>query len=178
MAHTKHFIYVYPKVEQKLAPGLEVISTEFGKKPGKVTTALGCNGMGVLRLEQAFKGSGTLTMDGRVINCGIIGHQLVARRKIKSNNSVEGRKRSKVLEVYKPVNRLAKDKNKDSENSKQVLEEIRAATNCENLNSNHNSRKIKKGKSSSKEIFNGTSNDSKQHDGAGDVTGNTPNREG
>ncbi|KAK4833291.1 hypothetical protein QYF36_002128 [Acer negundo] len=52
MAHTKHFIYVYPKVEQKLAPGLEVISTEFGKKAGKVTTALGCNGMGVLRLEQ------------------------------------------------------------------------------------------------------------------------------
>ena len=32
-------------------------------------------------------------------NCGIIGHQVVARRKIKSNNSVGGRKRSKVLEV-------------------------------------------------------------------------------
>ncbi|KAK2653399.1 hypothetical protein Ddye_013255 [Dipteronia dyeriana] len=46
MAHTKHFIYVYSKAEQKLAPGSEVIDTESGKKAGKVTTALGCHGMG------------------------------------------------------------------------------------------------------------------------------------
>ena len=65
MAHTKHFIYVYSVVEQKVAPGSEVIDTESGKKAGKVTTALGCRGMGVLRLEQAFKGSGTLTIEGQ-----------------------------------------------------------------------------------------------------------------
>ncbi|KAK3189485.1 hypothetical protein Dsin_029046 [Dipteronia sinensis] len=35
---------------------------------------------------------------------------------------------------------------------------------------------IKEGESSSKEIFNGIANDSKQHDGAGDVTENTPIR--
>ncbi|KAK1564607.1 hypothetical protein Q3G72_006877 [Acer saccharum] len=92
--------------------------------------------------------------------------------KIKSNNSVGGRKRSNVLEVYKPFNQLVEDKNKDLENSKKVLEEIRADTNCESLNLNHDSREIKEGGSSSKEIFNGTINDSKQPDGAGDVTMN------
>ena len=53
------------------------------------------------------------------------------------------------------------DKNKDLENSKKVLEEIRAATNCESMNSNHSSREIKEGESSSKEIFNSTTNYSK-----------------
>ncbi|KAI9177590.1 hypothetical protein LWI28_017055 [Acer negundo] len=105
-------------------------------------------------------------------NCGTIGHQVIAYRKIKSNNSVRGRKRSNVLEVYKPVNRLVEDKNKDLDDSKKVLEEIIADTNCESLNSNHDSREIKEGGSSSKEIFNGTASDSKQHDGAGDVTRN------
>ncbi|KAK2648453.1 hypothetical protein Ddye_015942 [Dipteronia dyeriana] len=76
-------------------------------------------------------------------NCGIIGHQVVACRKIKSNNSVGGKERSKVLKVYKPTNQPVKDKNKDLENSKKVLEEIRATTNCESLNSNHDSREIK-----------------------------------
>ncbi|TXG51070.1 hypothetical protein EZV62_023594 [Acer yangbiense] len=53
------------EVEQKVTPGSEVIDTESGKKAGKVTTALGCRGMGVLRLEQAFKGPGTLTIEGQ-----------------------------------------------------------------------------------------------------------------
>ncbi|KAI9194616.1 hypothetical protein LWI28_007614 [Acer negundo] len=110
-------------------------------------------------------------------NYGNIGHQVLACRKIKSNNSAGGRKRSKVLEnVYKPVNssRLVEDKRKDFENSKQVLEEIRAATNCESLNENHNYVEIKEGKSSSKEICNSTANGSKQHDRASDVIRNTP----
>ena len=53
-----------------------------------------------------------------VVIYGIIGYQIIAYRKIKSNNSVEGRKISKVMEVYKLVNRLVEDKNKDLENSK------------------------------------------------------------
>ncbi|KAJ0105550.1 hypothetical protein Patl1_18640 [Pistacia atlantica] len=53
------------EVEQKVAPGSEVINGETGKKAGKVTTALGCSGLGVLRLEEAFKVSGILTVQGQ-----------------------------------------------------------------------------------------------------------------
>ncbi|KAJ0040420.1 hypothetical protein Pint_28657 [Pistacia integerrima] len=53
------------EVEQKVAPGSEVINVETGKKGGKVTTALGCCGLGVLRLEEAFKVSGILTVQGQ-----------------------------------------------------------------------------------------------------------------
>ncbi|KAK2642532.1 hypothetical protein Ddye_024295 [Dipteronia dyeriana] len=57
--HAKHFIYVYSEVEQEVTPGSEVIDIESGK------AALGCRGIGVLLLEQAFKGSGTLTIEGQ-----------------------------------------------------------------------------------------------------------------
>ncbi|KAJ0039842.1 hypothetical protein Pint_28679 [Pistacia integerrima] len=46
------------EVEQKVAPGSEFINVETGKKAGKVTATLGCCGLGVLRLEEAFKVSG------------------------------------------------------------------------------------------------------------------------
>lgn len=36
-----------------------------GKKVGTVTTALGCRGLGLLRLEEAFKGSGALSIRGQ-----------------------------------------------------------------------------------------------------------------
>lgn len=48
------------ELEQKVAPGSEVIDATSGKKAGTVTTALGCCGLGLLRLDEAFKGSGTL----------------------------------------------------------------------------------------------------------------------
>ncbi|XP_076923711.1 putative transferase At4g12130, mitochondrial [Bidens hawaiensis] len=50
------------EVEQKVAPGSEVISLKSGKKAGTVTTALGSRGLGLLRLEEAFKGSGNLVI--------------------------------------------------------------------------------------------------------------------
>ncbi|KAJ6426742.1 hypothetical protein OIU84_022351 [Salix udensis] len=53
------------EVEQKVGPGSEVINTASGKKIGYVTAALGCRGLGVLRLEEAFKGSGSLTIQGQ-----------------------------------------------------------------------------------------------------------------
>ncbi|KAJ0106428.1 hypothetical protein Patl1_18285 [Pistacia atlantica] len=53
------------ELEQKVAPGSEVINVETGKKAGQVTTALGCRGLGVLRLEEAFKISGILTVQGQ-----------------------------------------------------------------------------------------------------------------
>ncbi|THG00179.1 hypothetical protein TEA_003372 [Camellia sinensis var. sinensis] len=50
------------EVEQKVAPRSEVIDASSRKKVGSVTTALGCRGLGLLRLEEAFKGSGTGTL--------------------------------------------------------------------------------------------------------------------
>jgi len=50
---------------QNVAPGTEVMSRASHKKVGSVTTALGCQGLGLLRLEDAFKGSGTLTIQGQ-----------------------------------------------------------------------------------------------------------------
>lgn len=53
------------EVEQKVAPGSEVIDSTSHKKAGTVRAALGCRGLGLLRLEEAFKGSGALTIQGQ-----------------------------------------------------------------------------------------------------------------
>ncbi|KAI3867693.1 hypothetical protein MKW92_051798 [Papaver armeniacum] len=53
------------EVEQKVAPGSEVVGVSSDKKVGTVTTALGSRGMGLLRLEEAFKGSGSLSIKGQ-----------------------------------------------------------------------------------------------------------------
>lgn len=53
------------EVEQKVAPKSEVIVSSSGKKAGIVTTALGSRGLGLLRLEEAFKGSRTLAIQGQ-----------------------------------------------------------------------------------------------------------------
>ncbi|KAL6556883.1 hypothetical protein OROHE_006759 [Orobanche hederae] len=53
------------EVEQKVSPGSEVIDATSKKKAGLVTTALGSRGMGLLRLEEAFKGMGSLTIKGQ-----------------------------------------------------------------------------------------------------------------
>lgn len=52
-------------MEQKVAPGSEVIVAASGKKAGTVNTALGSRGLGLLRLEEAFKGPGTLIIQGQ-----------------------------------------------------------------------------------------------------------------
>lgn len=54
-----------PEVEDKVTPGSEIIDTASGKKAGLVNTALGCRGLGLLRLEEAFKASGTLSIRGQ-----------------------------------------------------------------------------------------------------------------
>ncbi|KAL8539660.1 hypothetical protein ACS0TY_001321 [Phlomoides rotata] len=53
------------EMEQKVSPGSEVINTASQKKAGTVTTALGSRGMGLLRLEDAFQGTGSLTIKGQ-----------------------------------------------------------------------------------------------------------------
>lgn len=55
---------ILTEVEEKVASGSEVIDTVSGKKVGTVTMALGCHGMGVLRLNEAFK-AGSLIIQGR-----------------------------------------------------------------------------------------------------------------
>lgn len=52
-------------MEQKVAPGSEVMVAASGKKAGTVNTALGSRGLGVLRLEEAFKGPGNLSIQGQ-----------------------------------------------------------------------------------------------------------------
>ncbi|CAH1424611.1 unnamed protein product [Lactuca virosa] len=52
------------EVEQKVGRSSEVISMKSGKKVGMVTMAVGSSGVGVLRVEEAFKGSGNLVMKG------------------------------------------------------------------------------------------------------------------
>ncbi|XP_047173904.1 putative transferase At4g12130, mitochondrial isoform X2 [Vigna umbellata] len=49
----------------KVIPGSEVINTTSGKKAGTVTTVLGCRGLGLLRLEEALKGSSALSIQGQ-----------------------------------------------------------------------------------------------------------------
>ncbi|KAL2472444.1 Glycine cleavage T-protein family [Abeliophyllum distichum] len=53
------------EMEQQVAPGSEVNDMTSGKKVGTVTSALGSRGLGLLRLEEAFKGTGSLTIKGR-----------------------------------------------------------------------------------------------------------------
>lgn len=48
------------EVKQKVAAGAEVVETGTGKKLGTVSTALGSRGMGVMRVEEAFKASAEL----------------------------------------------------------------------------------------------------------------------
>ncbi|KAL4570879.1 hypothetical protein LXL04_026542 [Taraxacum kok-saghyz] len=52
------------EVSQKVAPSSEVMAVKSGKKAGMVTTALGSRGFGLLRIEEAFKGSGNLVIKG------------------------------------------------------------------------------------------------------------------
>ncbi|KAK4797234.1 hypothetical protein SAY86_029560 [Trapa natans] len=55
------------KVEdQRVVSGSEVLNAETGKKIGTVTTALACQGLGLLRLEEALKQPNTLTVQGQV----------------------------------------------------------------------------------------------------------------
>lgn len=42
-----------------------MVDSATGKKVGNVTTALGCRGLGLLRLEEAFKHSRALTILGQ-----------------------------------------------------------------------------------------------------------------
>nr|XP_043623141.1 putative transferase At4g12130, mitochondrial [Erigeron canadensis]XP_043623143.1 putative transferase At4g12130, mitochondrial [Erigeron canadensis]XP_043623144.1 putative transferase At4g12130, mitochondrial [Erigeron canadensis] len=53
------------EVEQKVAPSSEVIALKSGKKAGTVTTVMGSRGLGLLRLEEAFRGSGNLVIKGQ-----------------------------------------------------------------------------------------------------------------
>ncbi|KAF4367814.1 hypothetical protein CsatB_003860 [Cannabis sativa] len=57
--------FVNSQLEQKISPGSEVVDTETGKKVGAITTVIGCRGLGVLRLEEAFKRSSALTIQGQ-----------------------------------------------------------------------------------------------------------------
>ncbi|CAH2071451.1 unnamed protein product [Thlaspi arvense] len=54
----------YAEVNQKIAAGAEVVESGTGKKMGTVSTALGSRGMGVMRVEEAFKASTELTVKG------------------------------------------------------------------------------------------------------------------
>ncbi|KAF3561654.1 hypothetical protein DY000_02015434 [Brassica cretica] len=50
------------EVNQKIAAGAEVVESGSGKKVGTVSTALGSRGMGVMRVEEAFRASGELSV--------------------------------------------------------------------------------------------------------------------
>ena len=50
---------------EKVVPQSEVIDVASRKKVGTVTTALGSRGLGLLRLEEAFKGAGFLAIQGQ-----------------------------------------------------------------------------------------------------------------
>ncbi|KAG7552868.1 YgfZ/GcvT conserved site [Arabidopsis thaliana x Arabidopsis arenosa] len=50
------------ELNQKIAAGAEVVESGTGKKMGTVSTALGSRGMGVMRVEEAFKPSAELTV--------------------------------------------------------------------------------------------------------------------
>lgn len=52
------------ELEQEVAPKSDVLVAASGKKAGTVTTALGSRGLGLLRLEEAFKSPGTLVIKG------------------------------------------------------------------------------------------------------------------
>ena len=65
LLYSKHSLLVRPEMEQKVAPGSEVINAVSGKKAGTVTTALECRGLGLLRLNEALKGPSKLTIQGQ-----------------------------------------------------------------------------------------------------------------
>ncbi|CAN6471293.1 unnamed protein product [Victoria cruziana] len=48
------------EVEAKVSPGAAIVNASSGKDAGSVTIAVGCRGMGVLRLEDAFRRSNSL----------------------------------------------------------------------------------------------------------------------
>ncbi|CAN1748027.1 Putative transferase At4g12130, mitochondrial [Linum perenne] len=52
------------EVEKKVAAGSQVIDAGSAKKIGSITTALGSRGLGLLKLDDAFKGSGSLAIEG------------------------------------------------------------------------------------------------------------------
>ncbi|CAK9144274.1 unnamed protein product [Ilex paraguariensis] len=52
------------EVENRVAPGSDIIIAASGKKAGTVITVLGCRSLGLVRLDEAFKGSDTLTTQG------------------------------------------------------------------------------------------------------------------
>jgi hypothetical protein len=58
------FVFAISEVIDKVIPGSEVVNTGSGKKAGLVTTALGYRGLGLLRMEEAFKGSTALSIQG------------------------------------------------------------------------------------------------------------------
>lgn len=59
------FFVLSEVVEQRVSPGSQVLDPESGKKVGIVRAALGCRGLGILRLEEAFKCSGALSIQGQ-----------------------------------------------------------------------------------------------------------------
>lgn len=63
--YSEQILFGISEVEQKVAPGSVVIDKISGKKVGSVTIALGCCGLGLLRLEEAFTGLGSLTVEGQ-----------------------------------------------------------------------------------------------------------------
>ncbi|KAH7685697.1 Transcription factor component of CCR4 transcriptional complex domain-containing protein [Dioscorea alata] len=50
------------ELEQKVSPGSEIVETNSKKKVGTVSTALGCRGMGLVKLEEVFKPSPALSI--------------------------------------------------------------------------------------------------------------------
>ncbi|KAG2264828.1 hypothetical protein Bca52824_071907 [Brassica carinata] len=52
------------EVNQKIAAGAEVVESGTGKKIGAISTALGSRGMGVMRVEEGFKASTELIVNG------------------------------------------------------------------------------------------------------------------
>lgn len=62
--YLNNFHSAYLEVEEKVVPQSEIIDVASGKKVGTVTTALGSRGLGLLRLENAFKRPGSLTIEG------------------------------------------------------------------------------------------------------------------
>ncbi|CAI9093825.1 OLC1v1029407C1 [Oldenlandia corymbosa var. corymbosa] len=53
------------EVEGKVVPKLQVIAESSGKKVGTITAALGSRGLGLLRLDAAFKEPGSLSIQGQ-----------------------------------------------------------------------------------------------------------------
>ncbi|KAL4585932.1 hypothetical protein LXL04_010559 [Taraxacum kok-saghyz] len=52
------------EVSHKVAPSSQVMAGKSGKKAGMVSTALGSRGLGLLRIQEAFKGTANLVIKG------------------------------------------------------------------------------------------------------------------